>query len=281
MAEQAGGDLRRQQHRQFGGVGDFRAQPRQRALAGPLTDLLGGGQQIRAAAGVVPEITLHALVVLGHHRATARVHGAGVALQKAGTGAQHPQAAAGGHRGALGVDDALVVAGHRFAAQGVVDGLLGAQRPGVVQVQVRYPVGQLLGAGDAGVLVLFGVAGDGAGGGHRVAQTLRAVVGGGRLTLALAEEHRHRQAPVAVKFHRLHLAQTDVHGQPLGQAQLGFGGAGALAFRLFQHLCHGVAGGPQMLRAEIRCHAGVFGHKIRFPFNALLEALLPWNHDRV
>ena len=87
------------------------------------------------------------------------------------------------------------------------------------------------------------------------------------------------QAPVAVKFHRF-LLEPDVCGQSLGQAQLGFGG-GALAFRLFQHLCHGVAGGPQMLRAEIRCHAGVFGHKIRFPFNALLEALLPWNHDRV
>ena len=161
--------------------------------------------------------------------------GRGVAAEEAQRVAVHRGAALRVDRAAFGVADARIHGqSGRLALARQLDGALGRQVPGMVEVQVRDLACQRLRIHQSRVRVLGGVAGDGAGLLDRLAHRRGRQVGRARRALALAEVHRHRQAPVALVLDRVDLAQAHAHRQALARRGVRLALRGALAPGLLQ-----------------------------------------------
>ncbi len=210
------------------------AEPGHGALTGPAAYGRGRLQFGGGAGRGPPVIALHALAFLGHHRAAQAMAGAGVAGDETVAVAIDVEARLGRDTGTLGVDDARVeTPGSVLADDGQFDGRVRLQVPGMIKVQLRQVPGHQVRVRQAGIGVLLGTTGDGAGGLDGVAHRLWAQVGGTGGTLALAEIHCDAQAIVPGVLDRLYLTQANADLQPgLGTGgRLGRGRALALGLR--------------------------------------------------
>ena len=187
MADQAGGQLWREEHGVLAGLDVATAESGHGATARFGTNR-GGVLQVRAvAAGRVPVVALHAVVVLGDHRTANRMPRAVGRAEKSVRIAVDVAGTLGGHLGAFGVNDALVeIQRRRFRFQGQFRGLGHIDGPGVVQIQIRQLAGHQLRIRQTVAGVFGGVLGDVQRRRHGLLNSAGAGIGGAGVAFAVA-----------------------------------------------------------------------------------------------
>ncbi|GHB31244.1 hypothetical protein GCM10009038_32650 [Salinicola rhizosphaerae] len=130
---------------------------------------------------------------------------------------------------ALGVGNSRLLAAGVFTAQRQLDCLVGRQRPGVMQVEIRQLTSHQLGRRQARCGVLSGVVGDRDrllhGGTDRRVTGIR----GGGVALALTDIHRDGNALIARELDTLGVTEPHTHTDTLIDARPYFAGIGARA----------------------------------------------------
>ena len=134
---------------------------------------------------------------------------------------------------AFGVaEPGIDIKSRRLAFARQLDGALGCQLPGMIEVEVGYIARQSLRLYESRVRILRGVARDRARLGDGLAHRRGAQVGGARRPLALAEIHRHPETSVALVLDGVDLAQAHAHREPLAERCVCLALRCALALRL-------------------------------------------------
>ncbi len=152
---------------------------------------------------------------------------AALAAQEAVAVGVDAHALAAGQPRAVGALDARLAPAGGLAGQGQLDRLLGGQRPGMVDVEVRQFASHQLGRGEPRGRILAGVAGDGHGLLDHVLDRRLGGIGGRGAALALADIDGHRDALVAGQLDGLDLALADVDAHALVDAGAHLAGIGA------------------------------------------------------
>jgi len=161
-------------------------------------------------------------------------------------------------RGAVGLGDALV-GGERgsLAGQRALDGLVGGDRPAVVEVQVREIPRHQRRVRQAGAVVFGGMLGNRQRRRHGFTDGVRACCRGARRALALANVKSDAEALVAIELDGLDFTLAHRGGQPLLHRHRHFAGAGALPGSLGDDPLDLLAQFGKDLRAHCRV---VFAH---------------------
>ena len=191
--------------------------------------------------------------------------GAAIAVQETFRGCEHAQAGTAVNGGTFRIDDTAIVTGHLFARHGFVDRSASVHLPWVIQVQFRNITGQLVRRRQPRMLVSFGVARNGRGRFQGVTQAVAIVVRAARMSLAQPLEHGDRNASVAVKLDRFHLALPHVDRKALTEADIHLNPVQPQPFSLFQHPGSGILRLLKLCHVECRCRCGGIRHKIALP----------------
>ena len=140
-----------------------------------------------------------------------------------------PATLMGIQRGAVGVlDPPIRGEGRRLTAQGLLDGLLRGDRPGVVQIQLRQLARHQRGISQACRLIFRGMFGDGQRRRDGFANRRFTAGRGTGRALALTHIQRDTKTLVTVEFDRFHLTLTHRGGQALLHRYRHLAGTGAL-----------------------------------------------------
>ncbi len=214
VADQGARDFGGEQHRIRARRHLPRGQARHRALGGAATDGRGRFQVLRGQRIAVPAIALHRLATPRDQGAADAVVGAAFATEEPVRIRIHAEAAAAAQRGAVGILDALVqVATRGFAHQREIDRVVGLDGPRMPAVEFAQVGGHEFAIGQAGRVVVLGVARDRTGLLDGGIQAVLAQVGGAGTALALAEIDGDGDAAVARGLDRLDFAHADVDVQ--------------------------------------------------------------------
>ena len=216
VADKAARELRREQDRNPGRLDLARTQSIHGALRSSLTDIANGLQISRIAGGGVMVVALHLAAFFTEHDATNAVTGFPVAADKAMRITIRTNAAIGRDRGTLGVlDERIVTQSCLLTLYRQRYGLLRAQLPRVVKVEIRNVLAHQLGVRQTGMFVLGGVIGKSAGFLYDFTNRCRRHVRGARIAFALIFVDGNPEATVIGKLQVFHFAQPGSRGQPL------------------------------------------------------------------
>ena len=161
MADQTDRNRRLEQYRRLGGRDLASTEPRERALPGVAAERARLGELPRHPGSAEPVVALHESLVLGDHRARKPVARAGKAAHEAETVGEHELRLLRGDRGAFGIADFFRHGESRgLTALGEIDRLLGGDRPGMEEIQLRLLARKELGVRQPGAIVLGSVARD-------------------------------------------------------------------------------------------------------------------------
>ena len=125
-----------------------------------------------------------------------------------------------------------------FALFTLGDGLLHADVPRMIQIQIGLRLRHPLCIGQAGVAVFGGESGDVAGSADRIPDSFRFEVGGARRTFPVAEIDTDGHALVARMFDGLHLPEAYADGESDIEIHPCLGSTGALVCGLSEHILY-------------------------------------------
>ncbi len=184
---------------------------------------------------------MHLVIARGNQGTAKAVTGTGIAPHETQAIAIHPLAGMGADIGPFRVGQAFV---HRQTGRLTFGGhghrLFRRQRPGLVEIQLRYITGQECRIGKTSGFIGRGVTGNITGGLYRGTNGLRFEIGGAGRSLAMAKVDRYPQALVPVVFNGFHLALTHRHGIAVLATDHRFGGRGTLSAGLFEDVGHDI-----------------------------------------
>jgi len=105
----------------------------------------------------------------------------------------------------------------------------------VVQIQIWKRARQLLLTGQPGMGIGAGMARNGAGGGHRRANTVLRIIAAAGAALLLPHIHRDRNTAIPMELQGFHFPHPYRHGQPLADTDAHLGITGTGTPRLLQY----------------------------------------------
>ncbi len=161
MAEEAGGDFRRENHRRFHGRELARRQPRQHATRALCANPLGTLQILEGATDGIGVVALHIAILLGDNGTGERMTARAVALQHAVAVAEDFNADVAVEATAFGIGNTRIRFQRRLLRlRGELDGAIGVDLPGMIEIEIRRVERQQIGIRRASIRIRRGVARD-------------------------------------------------------------------------------------------------------------------------